>query len=95
MKKYLVTGGTGFIGSALVKRLLADGYSVKVLDDNSRGAVSKLGPAFNHVEFIEADVRDTGKVIAAAKGVESIIHLAFINGTEFFYNKPELVLDVG
>ncbi|MFH1983035.1 MAG: SDR family NAD(P)-dependent oxidoreductase [Pseudomonadota bacterium] len=94
-KKYLVTGGTGFIGAALVKRLLSEGHAVKVIDNNSRGAVAKLGTAFDHIEFVEADVRDTATVTQAAKGVESIIHLAFINGTEHFYSNPELVLDVG
>jgi dTDP-glucose 4,6-dehydratase/UDP-glucose 4-epimerase len=94
-KKYLVTGGTGFIGAALVKRLVSDGHSVRVLDNNSRGALSKLGEVVNDLEFIEADIRDTDTVIKSARGMESIIHLAFINGTEFFYSKPELVLDVG
>lgn len=94
-KKYLVTGGTGFIGAALVKRLVSDGHSVRVLDNNSRGALSKLGEVINDLEFIEADIRDADTVIKSARGMESIIHLAFINGTEFFYSMPELVLDVG
>lgn len=94
-KKYLVTGGTGFIGSALVKRLVRSGERVVVLDNNSRGAPEKLGDTLKSVEFIEADIRDTERVKKAAEGVSCLIHLAFINGTEFFYKKPELVLDVG
>jgi len=94
-KKYLVTGGTGFIGSALVKRLVSDGHSVRVIDDNSRGALSKLGDVINDIDFIEADVRDADSLAKSASGIDSLIHLAFINGTEFFYSKPELVLDVG
>lgn len=46
-------------------------------------------------EFVGADIRDAGAVTRATKGVESVCHLAFINGTEFFYSKPDLVLDVG
>lgn len=95
MKKYLVTGGSGFIGSALVKRLTADGFAVRCLDDNSRGAASKLGDALNDIEFVQGDIRDPAAVRAATKGVDGVIHLAFVNGTEFFYSKPELVLDVG
>ncbi len=93
-KTYLVTGGTGFIGSALVRRLVKDGHTVRVLDDNSRGAPRRLAPVEGHYEMIGADVRDTEAVTRAAKGVDRIIHLAAVNGTEFFYSKPELVLDV-
>lgn len=93
-RRYLVTGGTGFIGSALVKRLVRHGQSVRVLDNNSRGVLARLGDIAKEVEFIEADIRNLDKVSVAAKGVDSIIHLAYINGTEFFYSKPELVLDI-
>jgi nucleoside-diphosphate-sugar epimerase len=95
MKKVLVTGGTGFIGSALVKRLVDDGYSVRVLDNNSRGSINKLGNYFEKIEFIEADVRDYTAVKKATQGVETIFHLAFINGTKYFYTMPEKVLEIG
>lgn len=93
-KRYLVTGGTGLIGSALVRRLVRDGHTVRVLDNNSRGVRGRLADIAHHVEFFEADIRDASAVIAAAAGMDSIIHLAYVNGTEFFYQKPELVLDV-
>ena len=93
-KKYLVTGGTGFIGSALVKRLVKAGHKVRVLDNNSRGRAARLSDVQNDIEFVEADIRDVTAVTQAAKGMESIIHLAYVNGTEFFYSKPELVLDI-
>ncbi|HER26025.1 MAG TPA: SDR family NAD(P)-dependent oxidoreductase [Rhodospirillales bacterium] len=93
-KRYLVTGGTGFIGSALVKRLVKDGHRVRVLDNNSRGAPRRIADIVDDIEFVEADIRDTAAVTAAAKGVDCVCHLAAVNGTEFFYSKPELVLDV-
>ncbi|MGQ0663483.1 MAG: NAD-dependent epimerase/dehydratase family protein [Pseudomonadota bacterium] len=94
-RRYLVTGGTGFIGAALVRALIRDGHRVRVLDDNSRGRSARLADLAGEFEFWAADVRDTAAVAAAAKGVECIVHLAAVNGTEFFYERPELVLDVG
>lgn len=93
-RKYLVTGGTGFIGAALVLRLLSQGSTVRVLDDQSRGHPRRLSKALNQVELVSADVRDAAAVTKAAEGMDAIIHLAAVNGTEFFYSKPELVLDV-
>ncbi len=94
MKTYLVTGGTGFIGSALVRRLVNEGHRVRVLDDNSRGAARKLGEAAGAVELFTGDVRDPNAFREAIRGVDCVCHLAYINGTEFFYSKPELVLEV-
>jgi nucleoside-diphosphate-sugar epimerase len=92
---YLVTGGAGFIGAPLVKRLVQDGHKVRVLDNQSRGFAERLRDIEHDIEFVSADIRDTNAVQQAVKGVESVIHLAFINGTEFFYSNPDLVLDVG
>jgi nucleoside-diphosphate-sugar epimerase len=91
---YLVTGGTGFLGSALTRRLLAAGARVRVLDNDSRGRVSRLHDIADRVEFMAGDVRDPAAVDRACQGVDAVCHLAFINGTEFFYSKPDLVLDV-
>jgi nucleoside-diphosphate-sugar epimerase len=95
VKKYLVTGGTGFIGSAIVKKLISQGHQVVSLDNNSRGAARKLGKFVKDVELVEGDIRNSDAVRDAARGVDSVLHLAFVNGTEFFYNQPETVLDVG
>jgi nucleoside-diphosphate-sugar epimerase len=93
-RKYLVTGGTGFIGSALVKVLLDAGAIVRSLDNDSRGAASRLGGVRDRVELVDGDIRDAAAVRAAARGVDAICHLAYINGTEFFYTQPELILEV-
>jgi nucleoside-diphosphate-sugar epimerase len=94
MARYLVTGGTGFIGAALVRRLVTAGHMVRVLDNHSRGAVRRLGDAADAVEHVEADIRDPEPVMRAAQSMDGVLHLAYINGTEFFYSHPELVLDV-
>ena len=94
-KKYLVTGGSGFIGSALVKKLLNEGHSVRVFDNNSRGNLRRLDDVLDKIDFIEGDIRNFDQVNQACKGMDAICHLAFVNGTRFFYELPELVLEVG
>jgi dTDP-glucose 4,6-dehydratase/UDP-glucose 4-epimerase len=95
MTHYLVTGGSGFIGAALVQRLVRDGHRVRVLDDNSRGHTGRLHGVLDHVEFVTGDIRDADAVNKAVSGVDSVLHLAAVNGTKHFYEKPEVVLDVG
>ncbi|MSO92280.1 MAG: SDR family NAD(P)-dependent oxidoreductase [Rhodospirillales bacterium] len=94
-KTCLVTGGAGFIGSALVRRLVKDGHRVRVFDNASRGSKDRLRDLRADIEFIEADIRDASAVNKAAAGVETVFHLAFVNGTRFFYEMPDLVLDIG
>jgi nucleoside-diphosphate-sugar epimerase len=94
-KKIAVTGGTGFIGSALVRRLLADGHAVRVFDDDSRGRATRLDDIRADIEIINGDIRDADAVRRALGGQDAVWHLAYVNGTQFFYEKPDLVLDVG
>lgn len=95
MKAYLVTGGAGFLGGAFTRRLVQAGYRVRVLDNESRGSVSRLSDLAGDFEFVKGDIRDAEAVRRATKGMDAVCHMAFINGTQFFYSKPELVLDVG
>jgi nucleoside-diphosphate-sugar epimerase len=96
MKNYLVTGGAGFIGSAITKSLIKNGNSVTVLDDFSRGNFNKLEEVKNDISFVNTDIRDSQKVISVFKenNFNAVIHLAYINGTENFYTRPEEVLEV-
>jgi nucleoside-diphosphate-sugar epimerase len=94
-RRVLVTGGSGFIGSALVKALVRHGDAVRVFDDNSRGALRRLREVEADVEFVVGDIRDPAAVDAAMRGIDEVHHLAFVNGTATFYSAPELVLDVG
>ena len=94
-KKYLVTGGTGFIGSALARRLVREGHEVRVFDNDLRGVSSRLNDVADSVEKVQADIRDPKAVQDACRGMDSVCHLAYVNGTEFFYTKPELVLEIG
>lgn len=91
----VVTGGGGFIGSYLVKRLVNDGWNVAVIDTMVRGDASRLADVADEVKFFSCDVRDEDSLVRAFKGADVVMHLAAINGTENFYKYPELVLDVG
>jgi nucleoside-diphosphate-sugar epimerase len=93
-RTYLVTGGTGFIGSALVRGLVASGARVRSLDNDSRGARERLVDLADGVDFVSGDIRDAAVVRAAVRGVDCVCHLAYVNGTEFFYTRPDVVLDV-
>ena len=93
-KTYLITGGSGFIGSALVIKLLNEGANVKVLDNNSRGDARRLRDISKDIEFFEGDIREKSIVERACKNIDCVCHLAYVNGTKFFYSKPEIVLDV-
>lgn len=94
MKRYLVTGGSGFIGSAIVKRLAEEGSFVRVFDNGFRGSGTKLAENKN-IELFNGDIRKKEDVVAACKNIDTVIHLAYINGTKYFYEYPELVLEVG
>ncbi|MCK5523245.1 MAG: SDR family NAD(P)-dependent oxidoreductase, partial [Thiomargarita sp.] len=93
--KVLVTGGSGFIGAALCRKLVATGYDVRVLDDNSRGTLTRLTDIQDRIEFVEGNVCDAQAVHIATEGCQMVWHLAYINGTRFFYERPDEVLEVG
>jgi len=94
VKKTLVTGGCGFIGSALVKRLVSEKVKVRVLDNCSRGSAHRLTEVMDSIEFIQGDICDPNVVDQACMNISRIHHLAYINGTQNFYTKPDLVLEV-
>lgn len=93
-RRILVTGGTGFIGSNIVRRLVERGASVRSLDDDSRGAIRRLSDVHGDLDVITRDIRDADAVSGAVRGVDSVLHMAAVNATELFYAKPELVLEV-
>ena len=74
--RYLVTGGAGFIGSAIVRELLARGGTVIVLDDLSTGKESNLAGLLDRLEFHRASITDLESVRRAARGVDFVVHLA-------------------
>jgi len=93
-KKILLTGGSGFIGNNLARAMLAAGYHVRVLDNDSRGSRDRLDNLKGNIEIVTGDIRNAKTVRDACSDIDGIIHLAAVNGTKFFYSMPEVVLDV-
>jgi nucleoside-diphosphate-sugar epimerase len=87
----LVTGGAGYVGSAMVPLLLSAGHHVRVLDVLLHGGESLLGvggtPAF---EFVRGDVRDGAAVERALEGMDAVVHLAAIVGDPACAREPDL-----
>jgi nucleoside-diphosphate-sugar epimerase len=93
MKNILITGGSGFIGSAICLMLVQKGYNVTVFDDNSRGNIKKFTKISN-IKIIIGDIRIKRDLSNACKKIDTVIHLAAVNGTKYFYEKPHTVLEV-
>jgi len=88
MKKALVTGGAGFIGSHLVDALIARGVSVTVLDDLSTGKHENIAHHANGVTFIEGSITDHDTVMRAAEGADTIFHLAAVASVQKSIEHP-------
>jgi len=94
MKKVLVTGAAGFLGSHLCDELLEKGYSVVGIDNFFRGRPSNL-PVNDNFEFYERDLTQDHflKGIIEKHQPEIVFHYAAINGTQYFYDIPNKVFD--
>ena len=89
MKRVLVTGGAGFIGSHIVEELLRGGASVRVLDNFSSGKRENLETFRGDLEILDGDLRDAQTVKSAMQDVELIFHLAA------FISVPQSMADPG
>jgi UDP-glucose 4-epimerase len=78
MRNFLVTGGTGFIGSHIVEALVSDGAQVTVLDNLATGHLNTLAAFQGRIRFIQGDVCDSEAVCEAVKGIDCIFHEAAI-----------------
>lgn len=91
MTKILVTGGGGFLGSVLIKKLLNDGYKVRVLDNLFRKSdyLISLGE-YESFEFQYGDVVNARNVQKAMEGVDGIVHLAALVGEPICRQIPDM-----
>jgi len=97
-KTVMVTGAGGFIGSALVERLVADGAQVRAMlrytSRGTRGCFDHLRDSVTqHVDVTLGDVRDVDAVRDVARGAHAIFHLAALVGIPYSYEHPQEVID--
>src|SRR3989338_145513 len=90
--RYLVTGGAGFIGTNLVKQLLAQGHEVVVLDNYAAG--KKPERHFDGVRYVEGDIRDVDTLDALCRDIDGIFHLAALPRVTFSVQYPWETHDV-
>ena len=76
MATYLVTGGAGFIGPHIVRRLVARGEKVRVVDNFLTGSRDNLGDIIDRIELIEGDIRDAELMRKLMKGARYCLHHA-------------------
>lgn len=74
--KYLITGGAGFIGSNIARKLLEQGHTVRILDNFSSGRAENLADIIDNIELVEGDIRDYWTVTQAVKGIDYVLHQA-------------------
>lgn len=95
MKKILVTGGAGYIGSVLTANLLSKGFKVRIFDRFMFGGESLLSSISNkNLEILEGDVRDRDRLKIAVSGVDSIIHLAALVGEPACRENPKVTKEI-
>jgi len=95
MKKVLVTGGAGYIGSVLVKLLLDKGYYVRVLDNLSFGGEAIVELLNNdNFDFIKGDIRNEDNLKLAMKDIDYVAHMASIVGDPACAIDPNLTKDI-
>ncbi len=98
MKKILVTGADGFIGSHLVEELVRRGYQVKAFvlynSFNNWGWLDTVPQdTMNNVEIFQGDIRDPNGVKEAMKGCDAVFHLAALIAIPFSYHSPDTYVD--
>jgi nucleoside-diphosphate-sugar epimerase len=95
VERVLVIGGAGYIGSALLRKLLARGYKVRLLDLFMFGK-EPLADMVNHenLEIIEADFRQVDKIVQAVRGMDAVVHLGGLVGDPACAVDEDLTIDI-
>jgi len=92
--KFVVTGGAGFIGNRIVKALLNQGDSVKIVDNLHTGKMENLDGIINEVEFVKADIRNFEEMKENIKDVDGVFHEAALTVVQESFTKQNEYNDV-
>ena len=91
MKKILVTGAAGFLGSNLTEQLIENGNQLRVLmhyDSNNNWGWLEKSKYKKEIEFVVGDIRDFDSVFSAMQNVDEVFHLAALIGIPYSYLSP-------
>ena len=88
MATYLVTGGAGFVGSALVRELLRRDERVRVVDDFSVGLRQNLSEVVDRIELLEVDITDLERLRPTLEGVDYVLHQAALRSVPRSVHNP-------
>jgi len=90
MEKFLVTGGAGFIGSNICRRLVDEGCFVRVVDNLLTGRMSNLAGIESRIEFMQADMGEPAVAAAAMRDVEVVLHQGALPSVPRSVEEPQL-----
>jgi UDP-glucose 4-epimerase len=86
--RFLVTGGAGFIGSHIVRRLVREGAEVRVVDDLSTGLLARLEGVRHSIQYVQADLADDQVADDLADGVDYVLHQAAVPSVQRSVSDP-------
>lgn len=86
----LVTGGAGFIGSNIVKRLVESGNEVRILDNLSSGYYENIADYIDYVDFVQGDIGDNALLEKVLQGIDVVFHLAASVGRQRSLDNPQI-----
>ena len=92
--RFLVTGGAGFIGSHIAEALLADGHSVRIIDNLRAGSLERISRIMDRIEFIKADIRNKGALHPAMRECDGVFHQAALVSVQESYAMKQEYRDV-
>jgi len=87
--KYVVTGGSGFIGSHITKKLVERGDIVTVIDNMNTGKEKNLESVMNKINFVKGDILDTELLERITKDVDGVFHQAALASVQDSFDKPD------